>query len=53
VLDLLQRAAALGTLPDRPVRELLDFFEFVFALLALIFVKRHSAIPSNMEVFVK
>src|SRR5882724_6674558 len=50
VLDLLKRAAALGAFLDWPVRKLLDLFEFVFALLTLIFVQRHAAIPSKLEV---
>jgi hypothetical protein len=52
VLNLLDRAAALRTLLDRPIREFLDLLEFVFALLTLVFVKRHAKIPSEMEVFV-
>jgi hypothetical protein len=52
VLNLLNRAAAFGTFLDRTVRELLDLFEFVLALLTLVFVKRHAETPSDMEVIV-
>jgi hypothetical protein len=48
--NLFDRAAAIGAFFDGPVRELLYFFEFVFALLALIFVKRHSKTPSTVSV---
>jgi hypothetical protein len=47
----LDRAAAFGAFFDGPVRELLYLFEFVFALLTLIFVERHSKTPSKTEVF--
>ena len=40
--DFLERTAALRTFPQRPVREFLDFFEFVLTLFALVFVERHS-----------
>ena len=39
---LLDLAAALGAGLDHLVRELLDFFEAVAALLAFVFVKRHE-----------
>jgi len=44
------RTAALRTFPDRRIGKLLDLFEFVFALLALVFVKRHLKTPSMVRV---
>jgi hypothetical protein len=52
VLHFLDRRAAIGAFSDWPVRELLYLFEFVFALLTLIFVQRHAEISSHMKVFV-
>ena len=48
--DLFDRAAALRTFSNRRIRKLLYLFEFVFALLALIFVKRHLKTPSIVRV---
>jgi hypothetical protein len=47
VLNLLDEAAAFKAFPDWAVRELLYLFEFVFALLTLIFVERHSKTSSK------
>jgi hypothetical protein len=48
--DLFDRAAALRTFSSRRIRKLLYLFEFMFALLALIFVKRHLKTPSTVRV---
>ena len=43
--DAFQRASAARALGDLGVGEFLDLFRVLFALLAFIFVKRHSQFP--------
>lgn len=50
--QLLHRSAALRTLLHLRIRELLDLFKGVFALLALIFVKGHGRVNSSRSLYI-
>jgi hypothetical protein len=51
--ELLDRSAAFRALSERRIRKFPDLFKSVFALLALIFVERHSTDLRNLEFLLR